>query len=79
MAIGDNFNDLEMLEFAGQPVVMANAAPDLVRIAQKRGWQIAAANDKDGVAQVIESVVEGMGVQSWSTWKGRAHRTEMVE
>lgn len=64
MAIGDNFNDLEMLEFAGQPVVMANAAPDLVRIAQKRGWQLAATNDQDGVAQVIESVVEGMGVQS---------------
>ena len=25
MAVGDNFNDLEMLEFAGTGVVMANA------------------------------------------------------
>ena len=29
MAIGDNFNDLEMLEFAGLPVVMGNASNDL--------------------------------------------------
>lgn len=64
MAIGDNFNDLEMLEFAGQPVVMANAAPELVQIARKRGWQVAAGNDQDGVAQILESVVESLGVQS---------------
>src|SRR5579875_2213282 len=54
MAIGDNFNDLEMLESVGHPVVMANAAPDLVQIARSRGWQLAASNDHDGVAQAIE-------------------------
>lgn len=64
MAIGDNFNDLDMLEFSGQPVVMANAAPDLVQIARNRGWRITASNDEDGVAQIIESVVAGLGVQS---------------
>lgn len=58
MAIGDNFNDLEMLEFAGQPVVMANAAPELVRIARERGWRITATNDEDGVARILERVVE---------------------
>ena len=31
MAIGDNFNDLEMLEFAGTPVVMGNAVEELKR------------------------------------------------
>ncbi|MCV4698232.1 HAD hydrolase family protein, partial [Escherichia coli] len=30
MAIGDNFNDLAMLEYAGTPVVMGNADPDLL-------------------------------------------------
>ena len=64
MAIGDNFNDLEMLEFASQPVVMANAAPEFVQIAHKRGWQVAPGNDQDGVAQILESVVESSGVQS---------------
>lgn len=64
MAIGDNFNDLEMLAFVGQPVVMANAAPDLVRIARNRGWQITSTNDDDGVARAIESVVTALGVQS---------------
>lgn len=71
MAIGDNFNDLEMLEFAGQPVVMANAAPELVQIAQSRGWQIAPGNDHDGVACVLESVIEGMGVQSVTSQENR--------
>ena len=64
MAIGDNFNDLEMLEFAGQSVVMANGAPDLVAVARQRGWQIAASNDEDGVAQVIERVLEAAHVSS---------------
>ena len=64
MAIGDNFNDLDMLEFAGQPVVMANAAPDLVQIASDRGWRVTSANDEDGVAKAIESVLEGTAVQS---------------
>ena len=31
MAIGDNFNDLEMLEFAGLPVVMGNHIDGLPR------------------------------------------------
>jgi len=34
MAVGDNFNDLEMLEFAGLPVVMANAVDGL----KQQGW-----------------------------------------
>lgn len=62
LAIGDNWNDMEMLEFAGQPVVMANGAPDLVAAAKWRGWEIAPSNDEDGVAQVVESVLAGSRV-----------------
>lgn len=58
MAIGDNFNDLEMLDFVGRPVVMANGAPDLVDLARKRGWQITTTNDHDGVARILESIAE---------------------
>lgn len=57
MAMGDNWNDLEMLEFAGRAVVVANGAPDLVELARRRGWEIAPANDADGVAQVIEGLL----------------------
>ncbi|MBK9768500.1 MAG: HAD hydrolase family protein [Chloracidobacterium sp.] len=32
MAIGDNFNDLHMLNYAGTPVVMGNADPKLRRM-----------------------------------------------
>ena len=57
MAVGDNFNDLEMLKFAGHPVLMANAAPDLLEIGREMGWRITPTNDEDGVAQVVEDVV----------------------
>jgi len=36
MAIGDNFNDLEMLEFAGTAVVMGNSVEAL----KGRGWHV---------------------------------------
>ncbi len=57
MAIGDNFNDLEMLEFAGNPVLMANASPELLAIGKQRGWRIAPANDDDGVAAILEETL----------------------
>jgi hypothetical protein len=62
LAIGDNWNDLDMLEAAGRAVVMANGAPDLVDEALRRGWEIAPGNDDDGVAQIIESVLAGAHV-----------------
>jgi hypothetical protein len=62
VALGDNWNDLEMLEVAGRAVVMANGAPDLVELARQRGWEIAPSNDADGVAQVLESALNGIRV-----------------
>jgi len=53
MAIGDNLNDLEMLEFAGRPVVMGNALDEL----KTRGWPVTATNDEAGVARAIETFI----------------------
>jgi Cof subfamily protein (haloacid dehalogenase superfamily) len=50
MAIGDNHNDLEMLSFAGVPVVMGNSVPEL----KERGWHVTRSNDEDGVAAAIQ-------------------------
>jgi hypothetical protein len=50
MAIGDNFNDLEMLEFAGTPVVMGNAVAPL----RERGWHVTGHQDAAGVAEAVE-------------------------
>jgi hypothetical protein len=55
MAIGDNLNDLAMLEFAGRPVLMANALPEL----KARGWAVTGSNDEAGVAEAIETFVLG--------------------
>jgi hypothetical protein len=50
LAIGDNHNDLEMLTFAGIPVVMGNGVAEL----KKFGWHETASNDQEGVAAAIE-------------------------
>ena len=57
MAIGDNWNDVDMLEWAGQGVMMGNAAPELRAMAKMRGWKQAPHNDEDGVAVVLEAAV----------------------
>ena len=58
MAIGDNWNDVDMLEWAGQGVIMGNAAGELRDLAKKRGWQQAPPNDEDGVAVVLEAELD---------------------
>jgi hypothetical protein len=57
MAIGDNWNDVDMLEWAGQSVVMGNAAEELRSMARMRGWKQAPPNDQDGVAVVLEAAL----------------------
>ena len=49
MAVGDNLNDLEMLEFAGLPVVMGNAAETM----KARGFPIVPGHDEGGLAVAI--------------------------
>jgi Cof subfamily protein (haloacid dehalogenase superfamily) len=57
MAIGDNWNDVDMLEWAGQSVLMGNASFELRSMARMRGWKQAPPNDQDGVAVVLEAAV----------------------
>jgi Cof subfamily protein (haloacid dehalogenase superfamily) len=57
MAMGDNLNDLQMLEFAGTPVLMANALEEL----KTRGWAVTASNNDAGVARAIERFILGNG------------------
>jgi Cof subfamily protein (haloacid dehalogenase superfamily) len=57
MAMGDNLNDLQMLEFAGTPVVMGNALSEL----KARGWSVTTTNDEAGVARAIEEHILSAG------------------
>jgi hydroxymethylpyrimidine pyrophosphatase-like HAD family hydrolase len=50
MAVGDNHNDIEMLEFAGYPVIMGNACEEL----RTRGWRVTRPNHECGVAAAVE-------------------------
>lgn len=54
MAIGDNYNDLEMLLFAGTGIVMANAPLTLQEIP---GLRPTSSNAEDGVALAIEQFI----------------------
>ncbi len=53
MAIGDNHNDVEMLEFAGHPVIMGNACAEL----RQRGWLMTRGNDQCGVAAAVAGLL----------------------
>lgn len=55
MAIGDNYNDIEMLAFAGRPFIMGNASDEL----RGHGWTLTRSNAESGVAAAIEHVLHG--------------------
>jgi hydroxymethylpyrimidine pyrophosphatase-like HAD family hydrolase len=55
MAIGDNYNDIEMLAYAGRPFIMGNASEEL----RGNGWTVTLSNDQNGVAAAIEQVLGG--------------------
>jgi len=57
LAIGDNWNDREMVERSGLGFVMGNADPDLLAL----GLPVLPTNDEDGVARAIEQHVLGSG------------------
>jgi hydroxymethylpyrimidine pyrophosphatase-like HAD family hydrolase len=53
LAIGDNWNDHEMLEQAGRGLVMGNADPAMRAL----GLEVLPTNDEDGVAIALERYV----------------------
>ena len=53
MAVGDNLNDLEMLDVAGLGVAMGNAAPET----RARADYVTASVDDEGVARAIERFI----------------------
>src|SRR5437660_10276357 len=55
MAVGDNYNDIEMLAFAGHPFIMENASQEL----RGRGWTETRSNADNGVAAAIQHVLRG--------------------
>ncbi len=55
VAFGDGENDVELLEWAGYGVAVANADARLLGLADF----VCPAVDEEGVAQVIEAVLEG--------------------
>lgn len=52
-AIGDSWNDLAMLEWAGIPIAVANAKPEVKAVA----LCVVPSNDEDGVAVALEEMV----------------------
>jgi len=54
MAIGDNHNDIEMLAYAGHPVIMGNACEE----SRGRGWTVTLGNDRCGVAAAVDAVLD---------------------
>lgn len=59
LAIGDNWNDVSMLEAAGSAVLMANAPEDLKKAGVARGWAVGGHHAEDGVAVAVEAALAG--------------------
>ena len=53
MAVGDNLNDVAMLDFAGTAVVMGNATDAL----KARGYEVTRSNDEGGLADAVRKHV----------------------
>lgn len=53
MAIGDSFNDLEMIKYAGLGVAMGNARKEI----KEQANIVTSTNEEDGVAEAIERYV----------------------
>ena len=58
MAVGDNLNDVEMLDFAGVAVVMGNASDAL----KARGYRLTGTNDEGGLAHAIRLYALGQRI-----------------
>jgi hypothetical protein len=57
MAVGDNLNDVQMLEFAGTGVVMGNATDSLKAL----GFHVTGTNDEHGLADAIHAALREQG------------------
>ncbi len=55
MAVGDSYNDLEMLEYAGTGIAMGNARPEI----KAKADYVTLGNDAHGVAEAIYRFVLG--------------------
>ncbi|MGA2354829.1 MAG: Cof-type HAD-IIB family hydrolase [Terriglobales bacterium] len=60
MAIGDNYNDIEMLAFAGHPFIMGNASEEL----RGRGWTLTRSNAESGVSAAVEHILKGKAIEA---------------
>lgn len=59
IAVGDGFNDLSMIEYAGLGIAMDNAPQEV----KSRANFVTSSNDEDGVAKVIEKFILEMDVE----------------
>jgi len=52
IAIGDSYNDIPMITWAGLGIAVANARPDVIKVADR----VAERADEDGVARILEDI-----------------------
>ena len=67
IAVGDNLNDIEMIEAAGLGIAMGNSPQELKDIAD----YVAPSNDEDGVAYVVEKFILSNSVKFESLERGK--------
>ena len=61
LAIGDDYNDIDLLHWAGRGVAMGGSPAPVLAVADALTGSV----EEDGVAQVLEELVSGHGVTTW--------------
>lgn len=61
VGIGDDLNDIGYLRAVGRPYVLASAVPELLRVAERKGWTISRAPLFEGIHEILKLVLVARG------------------
>lgn len=60
VAVGDGYNDISMLQYAGMGIAMRNAVPEVQKAAN---WTTTRSNNEDGIVEIIEKLFTNDSIQ----------------
>lgn len=58
IGLGDDVNDIEMLEHTGQRFVLGNAHQDMLNLANKNGWYVSSGLHFEGINEILRILYE---------------------
>lgn len=60
-AVGDDINDLPMLEVAAKPFLIKGPYLEAIEYAESRGWHVSKKEDVAGINQILQQITKNLG------------------